>query len=134
MFLNQEQRRVYDRAWYAKHKDRIRDKKNATGRRTARLLRQWLQDIKHLRGCQHCPENEAVCLDFHHRDPKSKVHEISNMVSSHRCSKAMILAEIDKCDLLCCNCHRKVEDKLRKQANQAQSRRCPSPVPNIGAS
>ena len=43
-------------------------------------------------------------LDFHHRDPATKINRIADMID--RCSKAKILAEIQKCDCLCANCHR----------------------------
>jgi hypothetical protein len=45
----------------------------------------------------------AICLDFHHRDPAQKKFELTR-ASSH--SRADIIAEIAKCDVICANCHR----------------------------
>ena len=45
-------------------------------------------------------------MDFDHRDRGTKLTNISRMVSFHSYSKDKILAEIDKCDLVCANCHR----------------------------
>lgn len=56
--------------------------------------------------CTDCGRSfPAVCMDFDHRDPSSKVLAVSHMVSLGY-SLQRILDEIDKCDLVCANCHR----------------------------
>lgn len=45
-------------------------------------------------------------MDFDHRDPKDKVESISVLVLQRNISKARVLEEIAKCDLVCSNCHR----------------------------
>ncbi|MBI5153088.1 MAG: hypothetical protein HZA36_01365 [Parcubacteria group bacterium] len=45
-------------------------------------------------------------MDFDHRDRKTKVASINEMINLHSYSKDKILAEINKCDLVCANCHR----------------------------
>ena len=49
------------------------------------------------------PQSPYVIFDFHHRDPSEKEFSWTKMrlVSSERLQK-----ELDKCDLLCSNCHR----------------------------
>jgi predicted HNH restriction endonuclease len=42
-------------------------------------------------------------MDFHHRDPATKEFVIA--LSASR-SREDVIAEIDKCDVLCANCHR----------------------------
>ena len=63
-------------------------------------LEQYLSD-KH---CKNCPENRRPCLCFHHRDPTQKKYQIPQMVD-HCYSWQTILTEIEKCDILCHNCH-----------------------------
>jgi hypothetical protein len=46
-----------------------------------------------------------VCYDFHHRDPSSKLFEISGM-RLIQWAEPELLEELAKCDLLCSNCHR----------------------------
>lgn len=41
--------------------------------------------------------------EFHHRDPTTKDRDPSKML---QLSKEKLYAELDKCDLLCANCHR----------------------------
>lgn len=50
-------------------------------------------------------------LDFHHRDPSTKVATISSLT---RASKEKRQAEIDKCDILCKLCHRQADAELQK--------------------
>lgn len=57
------------------------------------------------RGCMRCNENDHVCLDFHHSDPTVKEGNIGD--SLHKWSWKRLLTEIEKCIILCSNCHRK---------------------------
>lgn len=43
-------------------------------------------------------------LEFHHRDPKEKDFTISSR--AHLTFDERVKQELDKCDLLCSNCHR----------------------------
>jgi hypothetical protein len=64
-----------------------------------------LKCVEYLGGkCIVCGYNSCVgALDFHHRDPKQKEFAISGR---HCKSWEKIKQELDKCDLLCSNCHR----------------------------
>ena len=69
-------------------------------------LRKWLFEYKSNQSCKKCGFNKhAAALDFHHRDPLQKDITISKMISDSY-SKENILKEIQKCDILCSNCHR----------------------------
>jgi len=57
-------------------------------------------------GCLCCPETELACLDFHHLNPAEKSFQITPYQLVHK-SLESISAEIDKCVVLCANCHRK---------------------------
>jgi hypothetical protein len=69
-------------------------------------LRQFVRDYLADKSCSKCPENHIACLDFHHRDPSEKNFKI-NEAYERRYSKSKIMNEIQKCDILCSNCHRK---------------------------
>ena len=45
-------------------------------------------------------------MGFNHRDRRTKVDNINAMINLHGYSKDKILAEINKYDLVCANCHR----------------------------
>ena len=77
--------------------------KNSATRRSK--LRAWLHSYKELSGgCNRCSEDDPACLDFHHLGEKEMA--IGKMVS-YGYGKTKILAEIEKCEILCANCHRK---------------------------
>ena len=55
--------------------------------------------------CVDCGENRIVTLEFDHRDPASKRFNISSWRLS-TISLQDLKDEIDKCDVVCANCHR----------------------------
>ncbi len=52
--------------------------------------------------CQKCNNKDMICLDFHHLDMSEKENGLNRLLSG-RWSK--IKYELDKCILLCANCH-----------------------------
>lgn len=71
-----------------------------------------LQSIAYLGGkCQKCSnEYHPSVYEFHHRDPEDKDRDPSKMLSL---SWERLEAELNKCDLLCANCHRLVHHENR---------------------
>jgi hypothetical protein len=69
-------------------------------------IRKWYVEYKSDKKCSKCPENDPICLDFHHIKPMAKTKTVSKMVSEGMDVK-VILLEIEKCEILCANCHRK---------------------------
>lgn len=81
-------------------KDNIRNKKNFEKKKKI------FEDYQREKGCYFCNENEPACLDFHHKDPSEKKFNIS-----HYCKRFPIertFKEIEKCVVVCANCHAKV--------------------------
>jgi hypothetical protein len=64
---------------------------------------EWFNEYKKELSCIKCGFNHPAALDFHHRDPSEKEFGIS---SYRQRNKEFILKEIEKCDVLCSNCHR----------------------------
>lgn len=66
-------------------------------------LKEQIDQYKTNIGCQKCGDSRAYILDFHHNDPQEK--ELT--ISAHtRRSFKNLLPEIQKCSVLCANCHR----------------------------
>tara|TARA_R110000824_G_scaffold15595_1_gene65445 strand:- start:3098 stop:3505 length:408 start_codon:yes stop_codon:yes gene_type:complete len=63
--------------------------------------------------CEHCGFNEEIssCYDFHHKDPSKKEFAIGTKNYGLEKQKK----EVDKCLLLCRNCHAKVHHKKHKE-------------------
>lgn len=72
--------------------------------------RQMLNELKQTLSSTVCGETASCCLEFHHMDPSTKDDTVSNMVGKRRWDA--VLAEIEKCVVLCANCHRKVHDGM----------------------
>lgn len=84
--------KVYGRTYMAERRRRLRDRANEykTGLR-----------------CADCGEDFGPCLDLHHSDPSTKEFEISDAIQTARYTWERIKKEIDKCVVVCANCHRK---------------------------
>jgi len=92
-----------------KHKDKIRKQQSYNYHNKYKheiaKIRKYIDSFKEA-GCLHCGYNKHPCaIDFHHRDPKTKVYLLSQ-ISMHTKDIDIIKREIDKCDVLCANCHR----------------------------
>ena len=94
-------RREYMRRWRSKNKLRYRTAVDVC--RNANQQR--LRDYKATLACK-CGETHPACLEFHHRDPATKKFNVAHGAASSK-AWATIQAEIEKCDVLCANCHRK---------------------------
>lgn len=55
--------------------------------------------------CINCGESDPIVLEFDHRDRNQKTGSISNLIRN--ASWTRIKLEIEKCDVLCANCHRR---------------------------
>ncbi len=58
--------------------------------------------------CVKCGYDKCnAALEFHHRDPSQKEINFSKYRNtSWDKNKQLVISELDKCDLLCANCHR----------------------------
>ena len=54
--------------------------------------------------CVVCGESDPVVLQFDHIDPSTKKASVSRLMSGTR-KWETILKEIEKCQVLCANCH-----------------------------
>ena len=67
--------------------------------------------------CSKCGYSKSIiALDFHHRNPQEKSFNVSDSIRSWAATKQ----EIDKCDLLCSNCHREESQKFPEETTNWQ--------------
>ncbi len=79
--------------------------------------KQYLDNLRST-GCVICGEKERCCLEFHHKDPNTKLVNVTDIGFVGK----QLFNELDKCILVCANCHLKIHSYLIK---------CPSVSLNI---
>lgn len=109
MFKDKERQREYTKEHYLKNKA-LYSLRNAKRRKERS---EWFVSVTSGISCVVCGEKERVCLDFHHLDPKTKLSSVSKLLNDHR-SRKRILEEVQKCTVLCSNCHRKLHGGIVK--------------------
>jgi hypothetical protein len=99
--------RACSKEWYERnrltHMANVRRNSKAIIARNRILLAAYLADNP----CVDCGESDIRCLDFDHRDAAEKVDDVARLMCN-ALSWRRILAEIEKCDVRCANCHRRV--------------------------
>lgn len=101
---NQEKLRGYRRKHYRNNKQPYIDR--AIAQKAKRV--EWSRSLKKDKHCLYCEESFWACLEFHHRPDEEKCFDVSYAIAVMGISKTRIYAEIQKCDLICANCHRKI--------------------------
>jgi len=74
--------------------------------------------------CEKCGYSKCIsALEFHHLDPAQKDFGIS--AYGHTYAWKKIKLELDKCILICANCHREAHDKKSLRIKKIVSKTCP---------
>lgn len=103
--------KIYRKKHYEDNKQKYIDKAHLHRDK----VKNWFnQEVKQKLFCSVCKESRYWVLDFHHRDPKQKENNIAKLINEG--SKKRLLFELEKCDVLCSNCHRDLhhQEKINK--------------------
>ncbi len=93
------------RKYYSVHKESEQNKARARMRERRIASYAYVNLIKESTPCLDCNQTfDAVCMDFDHCKGDKKAN-VSRLVNEGR-PLEVIKAEIDKCELVCANCHR----------------------------
>lgn len=91
-------------------KTRQRENAASVHKRGKRLREQLIKEAGGC--CNRCTYKRCLrALEFHHKDPTTKLFNLS-AANMRRYSLEEVLAEVAKCELVCANCHREIEDGL----------------------
>jgi hypothetical protein len=91
--------------WAKNNSNKVREYKRKYKQEQKELLKQYVKETKEHNGCKICGCININCLDFHHRIDSNKKDTICNLVR-HAYSLSVVKEEIEKCDIICSNCHR----------------------------
>lgn len=102
--------RLYYRNYYAANRARIRTAQNKRYNESLDLREKAKQRFDKNREKRYA----YYVMDFDHRDPALKTASVS-YIARNTHNLDVVQAEIDKCDLVCANCHR-IRTHLKKQS------------------
>lgn len=107
----------YNKKWYIKNKKK-KEQNRKSRKRSVKRNRVYVEAFKLDNPCP-CGEIEPCCLSFHHQNG-DKTGNISDMVNRGY-GINRIQKEIEKCTVLCLNCHAKLhnKEKIEKAEKEA---------------
>ena len=99
--IHQFNKRYFDGPAKERHLEQVKERKHAA----REVAREYVWNYLSTHPCVQCGESNPVVLEFHHEH--SKEYPVSLMINGGY-PIAKIQVEIDKCQVLCANCHRKI--------------------------
>jgi predicted nucleic acid-binding Zn ribbon protein len=107
----QKQKFCSNKCKQKEHYHRLKNQTNTYHSQTMRALKRKLKLVEMMGGfCSSCGYNKNVsALHFHHKDYKTKEFKLDMRVLSNRRWEA-IIEEVNKCEILCANCHAEVHN------------------------
>lgn len=95
--------KLYKQQHYLDNKEYYKEKAKAYKHKCRENLNNFKQDLK----CSICGEDRWWVLDFHHINPQEKENNISHLIDS----PTKLQQELQKCIVVCANCHRDLHYK-----------------------
>jgi hypothetical protein len=80
--------------------------RNARFREHLKENREYILEYKCTHPCVDCGEPDPIVLNFHHLNRREKKAPVARLLTGYWSMK-VIVSEIEKCIVLCANCHRR---------------------------
>jgi len=104
---NKDRENARTKKYYEENKEHMREWHKKYGKQKHIEYKKILEQLK-TNGCSICGYKKcSQCLEFHHVNPKNKKFQI-NAIGIARDDKKIVI-ELNKCILLCSNCHQEIE-------------------------
>ena len=116
-FKDIEKRKAYQRIKAKQYYEANKEKVKASSKLSKERGRADFQIFKSSLSCTRCGENHPATLDFHHLIPHPDNQKINVLTKSGAYTKA-IQEIMDKCIVLCANCHRVHHHDERAEAKK----------------
>jgi len=119
--VRSQKQKIYSRTYYEKNKQNVIKKINVK----KKAHKTWFVNFKKQLSCVTCGFDHPAALDFHHVEQKKSNRKLHKLISDGH-TKKRILAEIEKCVVLCSNCHRvhhHDERQIKKQKRLAKKKK-----------
>lgn len=114
-----QKRKKYQKKYYEAHKEKVKE----NSRRAREKFHKKWTEFKASLSCTKCGESHPAALDFHHIVRSKTNKKVFKLVHNHNWTDLML--EIDKCVVLCANCHRKhhAEEKKLKGSKKSKKKK-----------
>jgi hypothetical protein len=119
--VRSQKQKIYSKTYYEKNKQNVIKKINIK----KKAHKTWFVNFKKQLACVTCGFDHPAALDFHHVEQKKANRKVHKLVSDGH-TKKRILTEIEKCVVLCSNCHRvhhHDERQIKKQKKLAKKKK-----------
>lgn len=113
-FKDRQKQLEYNRKYSKKHYQKKKRYYYERAKEGRLRLREKFENLKKTFSCK-CGQSHIATLDFHHIDPKQKEFEVSQAIAIGW-SWTKIEKEIEKCIVMCANCHRIFHFEQRNKA------------------
>ena len=105
-YASTEQQRQYSREHYRRNREKHIAQAAIRNKIQKKKLIEYAWEFKKKNPCCKCGESDPACLDFHHvGDDKEREVAIAARLGW---SVEHLQLEMDKCIIVCANCHRKL--------------------------
>ena len=110
-YKNKEEGNINRKLFYKNNNGLMRERRL----KYRKMKRDYIDNYKLSKGCAVCGYNKcASALDFHHDG--NKEYNIANARNSMGLKR--LIEEMDKCIVLCRNCHAELHENLRRNNRQ----------------
>ncbi len=111
--MDKETKRAYDRAYHANRSPEAKARKLLLQKKRVVSNLRALRDYKANKGCADCGERDPIVLEIDHKNQTTKNFALGDTAKLGM-SLTKLMAEIEKCDVVCANCHRRRTAKQMK--------------------
>lgn len=94
----------YQEKWYENNKKKQSQNVSINRNKNKKLNRDYIFEFLKNNPCKMCGESDILVLEFDHLH--NKKYNVSEMLA-RGCSLGTVKKEIEKCQVLCANCHRR---------------------------
>ena len=94
------------RAWYVRNREEIISRSKARNKEIIARNIVFVEEYLSTHPCVDCGEDDIVVLEFDHLGKEPKKATISQLKFNNY-SIETIIKEIEKCEVVCANCHRR---------------------------
>lgn len=117
-YKNKEDRAKNSKSHYLENKQYYKDKAKERTLEQTKKNKEFISEYLSNNSCVDCGEKDIIVLEFDHINDKK--YNIADMIQTGY-SLATIKKEIDKCEVRCANCHRRITHLRRTQSKGIHS-------------